>query len=605
MTNQTISQDIDPSYFQCILSENHEKKLASNWQVFLAKQTMKLNHLSNNDNCFYLNYSQLTEETPQYSNALLEQMSWVLLARNDCDLVLWPLVTSINSEHPLTLVPVNRQTLEVFAQSGQGYIGMSRSADCKVLKLQPKKILCFSHALISKQNINNLQVSSSLLRKIKNKLSLEQKIFLKHKYDAFRTLLRLPNLNKKNRANCLAYAKSWSAKYPRPQLALNPKVISKKNRIPVLIATHWLELGGAEKFAIDLIKSLPKDQYAIYVTTDIASLNHWSHVIADQVEAIYHLPSFLTPEMFKIFYEYLIRTRHIRLMHIHHAAQAYESLYHIRRFHPQLQILDSLHIIELPPNEGGYVDASARLFEAFINHHHVISQLLKNFLSQRWLVPDSKISVTYLNVDSDFFNPELVQKGQIRQQLNISDNACLVGFIGRFSSQKRPLEFIKTAQLLQQRWQETQQSIELIFVMLGSGLLADEIHNTIEKAAETRILLHPQVQDARPFYQDCDVIVMPAENEGLALVTYESMSMQTPIFYTDVGAQNELLQTDFLIANKQPLAEKFADKVWPYLLDQDKREQAGIKMRDYIRKHHHHNQTTTELLALYQRLLAE
>jgi hypothetical protein len=45
---------------------------------------------------------------------------------------------------------------------------------------------------------------------------------------------------------------------------------------------------------------------------------------------------------------------------------------------------------------------------------------------QRWCIPEKKISVTYLNVDSDYFNPGLIEKGQMKKALNIPDNACVV-----------------------------------------------------------------------------------------------------------------------------------------------------------------------------------
>lgn len=582
----------------CILSPAQQGQLPLNWRNFLAQQSMHIGP-EPKDNSFFLNFSHLNERIPCAALNLLEQMTWALLAHPEYNTIIWPLFTSINIKSPLQLLALDAPAEAI----QQGSISLSRDSGIESETHLTYKTLCFSHALLTSEMANTAP-PLSFLRTLKNKLSLEQKLFLTRKADALRELATFPKKDKASlNKNALALKRSWSAKFIRPELHLNQEVINHKQRIPMLIATHWLELGGAEKFAIDLIKSLPKEHYAIYVTTDIPSFNHWSSEVADQVEAIFHLPSFLPQSMMAIFYEYLIRSRQIRLMHLHHAAQAYEALYHIRRFHPQLQILDSLHIIELPPNEGGYVEASARNFEAFINHHHVISYYLKNFLMQRWCIPEKKISVTYLNVDSDYFNPGLIEKGQMKKALNIPDNACVVGFIGRFSEQKQPLEFIKSAQLLQQRWQETQQTQALIFVMTGSGLLEQEIKQAIQRAADTCILLHPQVNDTRPIYQDCDVLMMPSANEGLALVSYEAMAMQTPIFFTDVGAQNELLPPEFLIPNTAPLAQKFADAIWPYLIDSEKRLQAGINMRHYIRANHHHQQTYTELLALYQQLL--
>jgi len=600
MISHKTENALASSSIRCVLSAAQQSHLPLNWRNFLAQQTMRIEP-EPEDNSFFLNFAHLNERTPCAAPNLLEQMTWALLAHPEYDRIIWPLFSSINIKSPLHLLALDKHAQAVTSQ--QGFISLSREPSIESETHLTYKTLCFSHALITSETTNE-PAPLSFSRTLKNKLSLEQKLFLKRKADALRELLSFPKQNKTTlNKNTLALKKSWPAEFIRPELYLNAEVIDHKQRIPVLIATHWLELGGAEKFAIDLIKSLPKERYAIYVTTDIPSFNHWSCDIIDQVEAIFHLPSFLPHSMMTIFYEYLIRSRQIRLMHLHHAAQAYEALYHIRRFHPQLQILDSLHIIELPPNEGGYVEASARNFEAFINHHHAISYYLKNFLTQRWRIPEQKISVTYLNVDSDYFNPELIEKGQMRRALNIPDNTCIVGFIGRFSQQKQPLEFIKSAQLLQQRWQETQQTQPLIFVMTGSGLLELEIKKAIQGASGTSILLHPQVNDTRPIYQDCDVLMMPSANEGLALVSYEAMAMQTPIFFTDVGAQNELLPAEFLITNTAPVAKKFADAIWPYLIDAEKRQQAGVNMRAYIRENHHHQQTYTELLALYQQLL--
>jgi len=554
-------------------------------------------------NDFYFNYAQLPEQAPDGASNLLEQMTWALLTHPDYDQVIWPLSNSIDNSRPLCLVPLkNHGRRSVMAS---GFIGLSRNEPHDSGRSPIPKTLCFSHALIAGKT-QHTSARLSLSRHLKNKLSPEQKSFLKRKADALRELMTPPKITRTQATEYpLALAKSWHAEFIRPDLALNPKLTVHEPRIPVLIATHWLELGGAEKFAVDLVKALPKERYAVYVTTDIASFNHWQTDIIEHVEAVFHLPGFLPDHAVPVFYEYLIRSRHIRLLHLHHAARAYDALRHIRRFHPRLQILDSLHIVELPPNDGGYAEASARRFEAFINHHHVISQFLKNFLTQRWQIQDNKISVIYLNVDSHYFDPERVAKGQIRHALNIPDQACLVGFLGRFSAQKQPLKFIEAAQLLQQRWQQSGATRPLVFLMVGSGLLESEIKRAIRRARGTTILLHPQLQDTRPVYRDCDVLMMPSANEGLALVSYEAMAMQTPIFFTDVGAQSELLPAEFLIDNSAPLAKKFADAMWPYLIDAEKRRHAGVTMRRHICEHHTHEQTISQLLALYEHLLSQ
>src|SRR5262249_38288238 len=153
----------------------------------------------------------------------------------------------------------------------------------------------------------------------------------------------------------------------------------------------------------------------------------------------------------------------------HHAPRVYESLFHIRRFHPQVKIVDSLHILELPPHSGGYPEWSSQAFEVFIDRHHVVSEHLKKFLMERWLVPEDKIDVIRINVDTKFFDPGRVASGRIRRKHGIPGDALLIGFVGRFTRQKRPVEFVRLARLLDERWRRADQREELHFLMVGGG----------------------------------------------------------------------------------------------------------------------------------------
>jgi glycosyltransferase involved in cell wall biosynthesis len=96
---------------------------------------------------------------------------------------------------------------------------------------------------------------------------------------------------------------------------------------------------------------------------------------------------------------------------------------------------------------------------------------------------------------------------------------------------------------------------------------------------------------------------MPSENEGLALVTYEAMSMKLPVFFTDVGAQSELLKPEFLVPDEDPIAPKMVQAVWLFLLDKERRVRTGDEFRNFILEHHQAGLTFTKILELYQQLL--
>ena len=305
-----------------------------------------------------------------------------------------------------------------------------------------------------------------------------------------------------------------------------------------------------------------------------------------------------------MFCEHYVRTRQVRLLHINHAPRVYESLSHMRRLHPALKVLQTLHILEMPPHSGGYPEWAMASFGVFIDHHHVISEQLKRFLRERWLVPEDRIDVIRINVDARWFDPARVPPGLVRGWFGIPDRAVVVGFIGRFTKQKRPLEFVRMARLLTDQWRLEGREPALHFIMAGDGAMREEVERAIRDAhLEHVVHLMGETADARPVYVDCDLLAMPSENEGLALVTYEAMAMATPIFFTDVGAQSELLGPEQLVAPEMPVAAALADRIWPYLLDPERRRALGEQARARIVAHHAIHESVEGMIALYGRLL--
>jgi glycosyltransferase involved in cell wall biosynthesis len=399
----------------------------------------------------------------------------------------------------------------------------------------------------------------------------------------------------------MALRKKWSPAVPQLNMTVCAGVATDKRK-RVLMALHWLELGGAEKFAVDLVERLPRDKYAIYVTTDVPSLNPWQARIAARAEEVVHLPSFLPRWHAAAFLDHFIRTRRIDLLHIHHSAWAYESLPVLRRFHPALPVLDTLHIIELPPSPGGYPEWACRNFEPLIDCHHVISNHLRDFLSQRWAVRADKIRRIYLNVDTERFAPDKVPRGSFRSAHGIADGERLVAFVGRLARQKRPEQFVEMASRLLLR---AGRDVPLRFVVAGSGPLEEDVRQRVSVAgAERSFLFTGEIADPRALYRDADAVALCSENEGLALVTYEAMAMGTPVVSTDVGAQSELVPPELLVAADGPVGERMADTLWELLRDPARLASLGRQGRERILAGFTADRTYAEIEALYQELLA-
>lgn len=571
------------------------------------------------DDGIWVTSSDLGDYIPIPGN-LLEKMVWALLTRPFIELIILPIHVRLKTDLPEIIENPPRKAFDkiietgfiaVFTNNLKKRIAHAESPQSFIkdaLKTNVKSAF-FSRPLSEpRHDIKIKEKQSQKLKRIKNiakdrvrtSFSPEIRMYLKN-------LLHL--IRPENPYNIypaaepdIAIKKKWEQWIDDIRIIARPNDIGE--RIPVLMVMHWLEVSGAERFAIELVRHLPKEKFAVYLITDVASENPWEHLLKGHVEEIFHLPDFLDTKLFKSFYVSFLESRKIRLVHINHAPEFYRSLAHIRRFNSKVKIMDSLYIIELPPAPGGYPDIAGRFADPFLDMHHVACIQIQDFLRQRWLVPEEKMELIYLNVDIDEFDPQKIIAGDIRKKYGIPESACLIGFIGRFVEQKRPMVFVETAAQILKKL--TQGNENVCFLMAGSGYLDKKVRERIKALGlENKIILTGNISELKSFYRDVDLLVMPSANEGVALVTYESMAMETPLVFADVGAQSELLPPELLVSDsrdEKELADRFADKCLPFVINPEKRAETGKKLRKYIMENHTDKMTYASFEKLYDEL---
>lgn len=557
---------------------------------------------------------------------LLEEMAWALWSRPDSAAVAYPLRVSLQSGRPPAVVRCRRNMLErVLADGGLALAraavwetGVAQTAAARLPDVLRRlsgsgSLSACTRALLAERvgcryaPDFRLRLSAALARVETRLRAFRRGAAGWHLAESMRVCAAMARLlgawfRAPADDRLMARRRTWRCRVPRR--FYGARCAPREGRRRVLMAMHWLELGGAEKVAVDLACGLPKERYAVYVTTDAPSENPWAERLRGHVEEVLHLPSFLPRGGAAEFFDSYLWSRGIDLMHIHHSGWAYDALPHLRRFHRDLKVLDTLHIVELPPHPGGYVEYAASRFEPFIDAHHVISLQLKRFLMQRWNVDEEKVHVVHANVDAGRFDPGQVPAGTIRRRFGIAEDAPVIAFVGRFVEQKRPLAFLRMAALLAARARRSG-TARPRFLMLGDGPLRGRVCREIERLklrSETFVLA--ETADPRTVYRDADVVVLSSENEGLALVVYEALCMGTPVVSTDVGAQRELVEPACLVPPQGDVALALAQAVQPLLEDAALRADVARRGREQVLARHRSEGALADLVALYDRLLA-
>ncbi|MDN6275011.1 MAG: glycosyltransferase [Moraxellaceae bacterium] len=317
------------------------------------------------------------------------------------------------------------------------------------------------------------------------------------------------------------------------------KQVSEGEKTAVF-ALHWLDYGGAEKFAIEAMNKAKEMGYKVYCIVDKRGNKAYESKVREIAESIFYIADSLPEEHWSKFYINLFPYLGAHLLHIHHSISAYQNLPKIKALTTWPRVIDSTHIVE--HQDGGYPRVSG-VFSPYVDFHHTISKELNTYLSGDLNVPKNKIKLGYLINRSDMVDVESLSKTPEfaeKETFNIL-------FIGRFVSQKRPYLFIELVKTLRENKNKNIQ-----FTMVGSGPMESMCKNLINNyGLNAAINLLPPDSDVEGLLVENDLLVISSENEGLTLVAYEAVRNNCLALSCDVGAQREVV-ADSLIVSRHP-----------------------------------------------------
>lgn len=293
----------------------------------------------------------------------------------------------------------------------------------------------------------------------------------------------------------------------------------------VLVCLHSLDWGGAERFAYETLQFLQNYHipYLIFVEKQTQVAEHFYDLIQDKNLLVYanKYQDSAQQVLDVVAYE------SINSIYIHHSYSAYKALTGLSK---DIFVIDSLHIIEY--QTGGYPYLSAK-YSKYIDVHHVVSIGLKQYLSDNLGVAEYKLKLGYLIKE---IGNEPTKK--IWDNKNIT-----IGFLGRFERQKRPELFVELAKKMQKYH-------NIKFMMQGDGLLKEKTQQLAKKYALNNVVFNEASNKIESFFQQIDILVNSAENEGLTLVGIESLQHQVIFVSTNVGQQNEITSSHCLVSAK-------------------------------------------------------
>ncbi|WP_225872161.1 glycosyltransferase [Scrofimicrobium canadense] len=324
-----------------------------------------------------------------------------------------------------------------------------------------------------------------------------------------------------------------------------------------LFGLHWLQSGGAERWAIEAIQIAREAGLLPIVITDQQSHHNW--ITRPELDGCILLPLDFPLQVDpggEPLLAVLSQVFNISSVFVHHCGWLYERLPWIRQHIPGVYISDSLHIVEYA--KGGYPGTGA-LFDDYIDEHHVISPQLVDWLIEYREINPSKITLAPLI--------GLTTDTELGYRERPDDREFTIAFIGRLARQKRPDVFLSLAAALYRRYPNIR------FILQGDG----ELESMVDKRTATlglgRVIerRHEDVPVSQTL-ADSDLLLLTSGNEGLTLTTLEAVAAGVPVISADVGSQRTLIPKQALLPRRgRAMVRKAVPLVGALMADDRKR----------------------------------
>ncbi|MCM8763061.1 MAG: glycosyltransferase family 4 protein [Candidatus Omnitrophica bacterium] len=189
----------------------------------------------------------------------------------------------------------------------------------------------------------------------------------------------------------------------------------------------------------------------------------------------------------------------------------------------------------------------------------------------------------------------------IKKKLGFNSDDLVVGMVSCFKPQKAVEDFIKMASLVNKSLPETK------FILVGDGFLRRKIENLIKRLdLEDKVILTGWRRDVNRILSILDVFVLTSLWEGLPVAVLEAMAAGRVVIATDTGGISEAViegKTGFLVSRRD--MNKMSERTISLLKDENLRKVIGENAKNYLGHDFTVGQMVNKTQNLYEDLIKE
>lgn len=392
---------------------------------------------------------------------------------------------------------------------------------------------------------------------------------------------------------------------------------TQDRRIRVMLVVSSLGHGGAERQVVQLANHLDRDRFDVTVCS-LSKKNPLADGLDDPrslvvVEKSWRFDYGIVSQLAKE-----LRDRRIDVVHAFLFDADIASRMAGRRANTPVIISSERNAdYHRPRLHTMFFKLTDRRFDAMIANSHAG----KRFNIRTLGIDAKRIFVVPNGVDVTRFKPEAVRS--LRTELNIPNDAQVVGMVASFKPQKNHQMFARVAERL------LEQMPDVRFMLAGGTLDAEgasassamrsnarmhkassayfaDVRQSLESLeARGRLIMLGNRTDMPRVYSACDLTVLTSHHEGTSNVLLESMACGVPVVATDVADNRRIIPDDCIGCVVPPDDDQaMARHVGALLTDDARRMAMSAACRAWVEQEFANEALARRTGDLYTHLLA-
>lgn len=341
------------------------------------------------------------------------------------------------------------------------------------------------------------------------------------------------------------------------------EVIILQNKVKVLMFVDRMRHGGIQQFILENVKHMDLTKLTIDVLTLDDGQNYPLEQEVQDVGANFYK---LKGVWVQTPYDYITYAKAIqkffqqhsgyKVIHMNASSKNFILLRYAKRYGIPVRIAHS-HNIDFQTNNI-IKKCAGNIFKIILNKYatdyFACSKLAGKWLFGKKYVEQGKVIVIHNAVDFEKFQFNKEIREIVRNELRISNDALLIGNVGRFTLQKNHIFLLDI-------FNEIQKKKDAVLILIGIGELEAEIREKVQILNLTdKVIFAGFRNDVYKVLQAMDVFLLPSLYEGLPIVGVEAQANGLPIFTSKDVVTNEVKISDSLtFISLEKTAENWAE----------------------------------------------